>query len=168
MVNKIKHFEFKEKNESIIKFIDKIENEIGIIPRVYKEFLLKYNGGLPNNDFDLFYNRKKTYSISLYYGFYNANKYDHASIKDRLSFLIFPEKTIPIATDGVGNDYLLFIDNGSIYFWNHENSDVFNKNLKNLKKVANSFSELIGKIEKSSPINRDIKITETDTDFIIE
>lgn len=45
MVNKIKHFEFKEKNESIIKFIDKIENEIGIIPKVYKEFLLKYNGG---------------------------------------------------------------------------------------------------------------------------
>lgn len=58
-MNKIKHFEFKEKNESIIKFIDKIENEIGIIPKVYKEFLLKYNGGLPNNDFDLFYNRKK-------------------------------------------------------------------------------------------------------------
>ncbi len=168
MNNKIKKFDFIESQDNVIKSINEFENQVGFLPKSYKDFLLKFNGGKPNNNFDCFYYRKKFYHIFFYYGFYSNNDYYYASINYFLNSTIYPENTIPIATDGGGNHYILSLENGLIYFWNHEKSDRFNKNLKNLKKVAKSFEDLILKTEKSEDLKSDIKTYTKDGFFIID
>ena len=124
---------FKFDSTKIEEEIESFEkkNEM-CLPREYKKFLLKYNGG---NTIDTRFKINEVSSdIRAFYGFKNVPKnYDIVSFTDIDFFL---EKGLfPIAEDSLGNKIVIGVKNKNqenIYFFDHELSE-FSYVINNLK-----------------------------------
>ncbi len=149
-----------------------LEEQFGFLPDDYKVFLRNINGGSLIKD-SLIVN-SIFYDVSQLYGFTNnENKWSdlgyYLNQYDLMSR--FPKGTMPIGDNHGGNYYLLNLNNGdnygAIYYWNHEDTDVFNGDLSNLNLLSSDFNSFIFSLfQEEEKIN--VKITETDDDFIIE
>lgn len=100
------------------KKIKDFENARGIkLPEQLKLFLIKYNGGeTPNTSFSL---NNVSSDIVAFYGIgevtYSYNEIEIFECND--------EKLLPIAFDSFGNDILISLDFGKIFFRDHETDD---------------------------------------------
>ena len=132
--------------------IKNLEKQRGIIlPKDYKEFLSKYNGGTPKymNTFRLMdSNNDSDSNIDNFLGI------DHPceTLSMRYIFEFFgtrvPKPLLPIARDPFGNLICICTqgDNyGKVYFWDHEDEGMDNNEpwWKNIYLIANSFIEFM-------------------------
>ena len=124
-----------------------------LLPADYRDFLLRYNGGIPpwhvirSSDIgDL--------GVQLFYGIRKDEPFDidvaHERTRGR-----WPDRFLAIAIDSFGNAFCLSLaetDAGTIYFWDHEAAPVEPGSEHNLFPLANSFAEFWYLME---PIDRD-------------
>ena len=133
-----------------------LESRIGEIPSDYCRFLLSKNGGIVNPDFEL-------QSVSLpedvkpaVYEFCSINCSRGAETVDldiERWALNFGTNFVPIASDGIGNDFLISVGEGNaghVYFRNHEevDEDVAGSGLT---RVAESFTDFLSQLHQSEP-----------------
>lgn len=124
-----------------INDIDKIQNiDISmfekntglILPKYFREFVIKYNGGTPSSNVFII---NENYDISI-------TKF--ISIKEMMKFRNRIENididVFPIAIVEGGNYLLINLKDGSVTFWDHE--EPFNKYL-----LANNINDFLLKIE---------------------
>lgn len=114
----------KFNNEGIKEAIDLFENEVNILlPKQYKRFLLKYNGGqTPKSNFKI--NRVSS-DIKGFYGLANANEYyNFDRLKGRESFKELLKDGYLIIGYNTFGDYILIgvreENNGKVYFHYHD------------------------------------------------
>jgi len=121
----------------------------------YIEHILKYNGGrCEPNVFSFLGNEGKTQSRVNWFLAIYAGEFD--SLFDYINDFKVEEKRIPnsflpIANDPFGNLICQDCDNGSIYFWDHENevdySTYSDKNRFNIYFISNSLSEFLSSLK---------------------
>ena len=122
--------------------INKFETFIGgKLPKDYKTFLLKYNGGRPEPDIFKTVNGSYESDIQLFYGiredqYYYNIAHQYQTFKSRI-----PNNTIPIANDSLGNIILLNLKTEKVCFFDHKLektfliADSFKFFVKNLYKI---------------------------------
>ena len=128
--------------------VSKFENEHGVLlPRKYREFLKRYNGGSPfpdcftgmddnvKSDVQFFYGLRKEYNYSL-----NKNI---SIFSDRIPYTL-----LAIGCDSGGNQICIGIDGeyiGKVYFWDHEweadNSVDEVPGFTNIKLISDDFDD---------------------------
>ncbi|MFD0991062.1 SMI1/KNR4 family protein [Mariniflexile jejuense] len=172
MIDIIKPNEFgKISSKAILEF----EKQIGFsLPKNYSDFLKANNGGQPKLDTITVNIEKENQLWSLKYFFGLHNKEYWASMFSTLKSLKnrIPTEFLPIANDGGGNFYIINLSKenfGKIYFWNHNNEseNSGNKFYGNIIPLFDSFLELTESLIKDVR-DIEIKIVETDDEFIIE
>lgn len=144
-------------NNAQIESIEKYANLK--FPSEYKIHLLKHNGGKCNpNVFQFIEDGELTEScldtfLAIYGGQVDSLKQDVDTYK--IDEKRLPLHILPIANDSGGNLICVSCsgdDNGSIYFWDHENEVDYSTNsdsdYSNLFKVANSFNEFIDNLKE--------------------
>ena len=107
-------------NEETIKVIESFIQ--AKLPQEYRDFLLKYNGGVPNKG--VFNLNNILSGLSFFYIINSLNNYSdfvgaYHLYKDRI-----PKGFIVVASDVGGNKILIGLDGenrNKIYFWDHEN-----------------------------------------------
>lgn len=144
-------------NELTEDDIVKFENELSIeLPKDYKEFIQKNNGGIPQEKLSISFIE---YMPESYESF--SNETDIQSFSKLIDIPVFynnliaegviPDKFLPIACDSFGNEILLCVQKnnyGMIYFGNHE---VYtSEGMYALSVIANSFSEFKNKLKRYS------------------
>lgn len=145
----MKNLKFIRQNNSVSKHeISFVETELGIeFPKSYRDFLLKYNGGLSEEGvFDI---PNRGHSSIIFYGINTKNDYsdlliNYKAYKDRL-----PKNVIPIGFDPGGNlvCILMLIDGHKLYFWDHE----VENNPPSLTKmfwIGDDFSNFVDSLQK--------------------
>ncbi|NQK93760.1 SMI1/KNR4 family protein [Streptococcus suis] len=142
---------FKFDNENVLSDIEVFERNSNIVlPKEYREFLLKYNGGhTPKTTFKIngiSSNIRGFYGLGRADNFYNL-KYPYLS--EKLDYFI-QNFYFPIATDSFGNDLLINYGDyyGNIYFYDHEN--------QTYTLLANSFTDFIKSITSKKFVPRSI------------
>lgn len=106
-----------------------LESRIGAaLPADYRQFLLRYNGGVPDNScFKLSAAAEGSYQDSVVHYFFGIA--DNPSLDIGHYFDVYvaakrvPPNMLPIGRDPGGNMILLSLrstDHGYIYFWDHE------------------------------------------------
>jgi hypothetical protein len=120
------------------------------LPKEYRIFLLKYNGGRPNLTFFNYKNTDDDGSvIDCFFGIYkddNNNLLKNImGVGDR-----YPSNSFPIADDVFGNRICIIVkgpDRGKIYFWDHETEADTDQgevaDYSNMTLIADSFNEFI-------------------------
>ena len=123
------------------------------IPDDYRNFLIQYNGGRPENDCIDFKDSHQGTMLKSIFGFtkdeYGSLEDANIMYKERI-----PKNTIVIADDAGGNRIIMSIsgdDYGKIYFWDHnmEADDEEEPDYSNLTLVADSFDEFINNLKSS-------------------
>ena len=117
------------------------------LPQDYRDFLLEFNGGMPNPNSNVKLDRVVLYILGMHNGDYYASLYKHIDMfAGRLPF-----STFPIATDPFGNLYLMSLHSenyGQIFFWDHEgepeNQD--GHYVDNCSFVAYSFTQFLNEL----------------------
>jgi len=156
----IKEFSWKTKSRNTsIEEIEKFENIIHNnmeLPKFYRDFLLKFNGGLSWKK-NLFLISKKEWmdGINIYFWLFSKNNinsinYNFINYKWRI-----PSKLLVIWDDSFWNKICIWIKwehYGKIYFWDHEN-EYYKPNdeeekwveeyFDNVTKIADSFEEFL-------------------------
>jgi hypothetical protein len=124
----------------IIKFEDSIG---GKLPKDYVDFIMKYGDGNPEkNGYPKYDNVYVRYFLSIF------PKKKHRSIirtKESINSMDesrIPSNFIPISEDDFGNFVLLDLNDGSIWFWDHEidGAEPENLNDKPYVRIAENFS----------------------------
>lgn len=138
-------------NEALIKQEDYFNCHF---PKDYKEFLLEYNGGVPEKT--LIYFGDDGGIIKFFLGFSDDSIYGVFDIYCRFIDRI-PSNTLPIARDPGGNLFLMSIrgdDYGKIYFWDHEEESYEGEvpDYSNMTFVANSFTDLINNLKSEEEL----------------
>lgn len=134
--------------------ISEFEDVIGVsFPEQYRIFIEKYNGGeTPNTCFNI-----NGISSDLK-GFYGLGKvkYTLDSIRaEEIKGICY----LPIAIDSFGNDILIDLNEGEIFFRNHENG--------NIKKIESNLKGFINKCESKAINKASIKsVEEREKDLI--
>lgn len=106
--------------------LDELEKKLGsTLPRFYREFLKKTNGGRPKADKFSFTTKDGTHENDLVNYFYALYSEKIGNLQKRIDGFKdrIPEGTLPIACDPFGNQILLRMGNqpdGPVYFWDHE------------------------------------------------
>ncbi len=130
--------------------VEEFEAKIDLtLPEEYKNFLLKFNGGIPEkNRVKSKYQDDLVFQITEFFGigvkedlFLNAEAYS-----DRL-----PSKCIAIASIEGGNLLCLNLaqeNYGSLYFWDHEEVSEVDISISELNEVSHSFKDFLTLIEK--------------------
>lgn len=111
-------------NTNIEKEIEDFEYKYSFeFPDMYKDFLLKYNGGkTPKSEFKI---NKISSDIRAFYGLGNADKYYHYDTLVKINMFNdwLEEQVIPIATNVFGDYIMIGIgseNNGKIFFCYHD------------------------------------------------
>ena len=138
--------------------VEQAEKVIGVkFPNVYRDFLLKSNGGRPRPDeFDIDWGPERSslgwrrsmvdWFLSIYDGQYsNLVEYNTVDFKDRI-----PADTLAIAHDPGGNLILLGVgeeNNGKVFFWvkDHEVEEGETPGYDNVGILADSLTEFLDK-----------------------
>jgi hypothetical protein len=134
-----------------IKDVDKLEKSLNIIlPKKYKEFLLKYNGGKPDPyNFDI--PKRGDSALNYFFGIRGPKDYDLQELVERKIDRI-PSNFIPIGVDSFGNNVCVGIKSNyveKIYFWDHEKESTDendNPTMDNMYFLANDIDEFIEKL----------------------
>ena len=143
------------------------------LPKEYVEFLIKYNGGYPeNNIIELRDDEMKTIAISDFFGIgierINDLKATFEVYKDRL-----PKGFIPIARTEGGNIVCLSRHNGSLFFWDHD-TELLNEDIgyKYLLPIANNFVDFLNMIKPDNSVEDldgyEVEEVWVDPDFLEE
>ena len=145
----ISKFNKNNNNNNINKDILTMERKYKILlPKEYKDFLYKYNGGYTPNT--IFKNHKIISDIQGFYGIGNV-----ALSLNNLELIKWINKKIfPIAYDAFGNHIIIALNNsvkGKVYFADHELGD-------KIFCVANSLKAFLKKC-KSDKISDDVKMS---------
>lgn len=116
--------------------IGSFEEHIGKeLPSDYKEFIVKYNGGYPQEPNSIIDNWNV--SVRCFFGLDVNNNYNLGHVLNLYKDVI-PLNSIPIAEDNSGNLIVLSLEKpsyGEIFFWDHEGIK--------LKIIAQSFTDFI-------------------------
>lgn len=125
------------------------------LPKDYRGFLLRHNGGEPEFDYFNFKEDKNDGSgVRFFLGIY-PDEYRNLlqflkDYKDRL-----PSNIFPIAYDSLGNLICISVkgpDRGKVYFWDHELEADSNQgespSYDNLTLIADSFDEFINSLRE--------------------
>lgn len=133
-----------------------VEARLNILfPSDYRQFLLAYNGGVPEPDAFHFKNETGPYTdscVDRFYAIYDG-EYDNFE-KQFLSCKadgLLPENMIAVADDPGGNMICLSVsgpDTNSVYFWDHEAIDEDDKSA-NLHLIADSFAEFLAGLQET-------------------
>ena len=125
----------------------KFEKALGYtLPVNYRNYLLEFNGGVPDQNFFWIEEGKDGTSIYQFYGL-------HSSKSSSLDMFIgddhcgVPSGFLPIGDDGVGNNIIICLVgsySGFIYFLDHE-IHPYNQHesMDGIVKIADSFSSII-------------------------
>ena len=119
--------------------ISEYEDVMGIsLPKAYRDFICKYNGGeTPNTNFK---SENISSDIKVFYGI--------GDVKHSLNGIKTVDykgiSCLPIALDSFGNEILIKSTNGEVLFKDHENDSI--------KSIASDFSGFVA-LCKSAPIN---------------
>ena len=120
------------------------------LPKEYRSFLLKYNGGEPSLSFFKYKNKKDDGSVvDTFFGIYKDDNYNLLNkvieIGDRHT-----SDSFPIASDVFGNRICIIVkgpNRGKIYFWDHEmEADTDQGEIadySNMTLISDSFNEFI-------------------------
>lgn len=100
----------------------------GQLPSDYREFLLKVNGGEPENARFTFLGKTGEYTDSVVRYFFSISNLESISLTHKYNIYVqarrVPAEMLPIACDFGGNLILLKVSGvgaiGSVYFWDHE------------------------------------------------
>ncbi len=107
-------------NNRVEENIIKLEKRYNfVLPKMYRNFLLKYNGGQTYAEYNVKENNK--YYVACFYNIDVFTRIDnqYCYLDERIEQCVFP-----IATDYYGNEYFVVIEGekiGQIYFLNPEN-----------------------------------------------
>lgn len=123
------------------KDIKEMEGELNLsFPKDYKDFLLKTNGGMPEDEFEQ--------GSDIHY-FYDDNEIME-SYENLVDEELIPDEYLPIACDSFDNQILLCLgkgDNyGTIYFADAESEESEDSGWV-LSKVADSFTAFLGMLK---------------------
>lgn len=132
------------------------EKKLGVkLPEEYIDFLLKNNGGTPEDDLvfdfiDKVSNKKNSTDVREFYVFYNEGESSYDDII-KVNAIMKSEEQISndyfvIADDSAGNPICIKIKGngiGSVFFCNHELEDEESGFLL-MSKIADSFDDFIG------------------------
>jgi hypothetical protein len=136
---------------SIQIFLSAVEEMWGFnLPKDYREFLLKTNGGQPEKPLFSFYEQDHGSCIDHFFGIKKSFN-DNILLKQKNAGIRFPDNFLPIAREICGNLILLSVknaDRGKIYFWDHEMEADEGEipDYSNLTLIANSFEEFIASL----------------------
>ena len=133
------------------KMISTFEQELNVsLPEEYKAFMIKNNGGMPEDDvvFDYYDNVTETQKravVQEFYIIYSENNYEVDNIKNICKGFwkdkAIPTSMFPIGSDPAGNIICISLspdEYGVIYFYNHEYENVDTGYMMK-SKVADSF-----------------------------
>lgn len=164
----------KNKIETDIEKIKLFEREKGKnFPNEYIEFLLEYNGGIP--EANIFENDEVSISIQAFYGLGLSNIDDIRHKVDVLKNRI-PEECLPIA-EIEGGDVLCMVlsqeNYGEVLLWEHEEeiNEGYANNTNVFKKVSPTFNELLKEVIPFEVDGKDdfkVKDIWIDPDFLKE
>jgi len=125
------------------------------LPKDYRQFLLRHNGGGPEPDtVDFVIEGKATSSdVQYLYGVHDGEYWAsiEQSIASRNGRIV--SEGLPIGGDSAGNEYVLILEGekrGQIYFWDHE-LETDPPSYENMSYVASSFTEFTEKLYKYIP-----------------
>ena len=136
--------------------IEKIENILNLkLPQDYKNFLLKTNGGIPEDEVEfsfietnLLTNETYNQGSDIHY-FYNNDELLSA-YNNLTSEKLIQNVYVPIACDSFGNEILMCLENncnfGSVFFADHESTNP-NDSFWSLFKISNSFTEFVNMLK---------------------
>jgi hypothetical protein len=130
--------------------VSQLEHQLGIsFPEDYKQFLIRYNGGRPDEGVFHISEEEGDSSFGFLYSVHRnscrVNEIIHnvKNYKNRI-----PNTMIPIGGDSFGNQILLGVfgeDRNKIYFWDHEKEGIDGpEDIRDpLTKLADSFEDFI-------------------------
>jgi hypothetical protein len=134
--------------KEISSFEEKIERSI---PKDYRDFLKKHNGGFPiPRDFSLKKgDRIEEISVEFFLGINLPGRFDIGINIDRYKNRT-PDFLFPVALVGEGS-LICISENkdkyGEIYFWDYEYEDEYSsKNLNNIALIASNFESFINNL----------------------
>lgn len=139
---------FKKESGASLDAINELELIIGAsLPRDYKEFMLKYDGGVPEPAaFDI-QEESNSSVVKAIFGLEtplvnSSVKYNIDLYKNRI-----PNDFMPIGSDAFGNRIVLGVRDkwaGKIFFWDHEReSDEVGGYYGNIFLISNSFEDFL-------------------------
>jgi hypothetical protein len=137
------------------EIIDAFEKELNLgLPRDYKMFMLKNNGGMPEDDvvfdyYDVVSESTKRAVIQEFYILYPEENYEIDNIKNICKGFwedrFLSNSMFAIGSDPAGNIICISLsddDYGAVYLCNHEYEDI-NTGYMMASKVADSFDEFL-------------------------
>lgn len=129
----------------------------GKLPKDYREFMLKHNGGRPTKRFVfsfMEYDPETNENFENEVDIYSFNKLeDIPNFYDNLfSSELIPEHYCPIADDSCGNEILLCVKEGEkygmIYFADHES--FYDDESWVITKIANNFNDFLEVLQENT------------------
>lgn len=128
--------------------IEELENIIKRkIPEEYCNFLLEYNGGIPESN--IYKNDNVDIAVQSFYGI-GLNNIDDLRSKMKVLKHRIPKECLPIAEIECGDVLCISLSKnnyGEILLWEHEKELIQANNMKNLLKVAPNFNEFMDKLK---------------------
>lgn len=131
--------------------LDSLEGRLKVVlPKEYRSWLLKYNGGHPLRARFIRKGISGPYSDGVVAWFFAVHEGQYENFESKYRFWILREKRlpadlVPIARDPFGNLICLAFDGpykGRVYFWRHE-EEADEPSYDNCDLIADSFSEFI-------------------------
>lgn len=139
-------------NEKILRILEKYW-EINL-PKTYRDFLLKYNGGKCGPNHFIFKESLGGSSVRYFFGLVENNSMNLME-EIKTYHKRIPGNMFPMGNDHCSNLVLLSVkgpDRGKIYFWDHEQEADTDRgeapNYSNLTLIADSFEEFIASLEE--------------------
>ena len=141
------------------KLLSAIEDYWGFkLPKDYRDFVVKYNGGVPENTAFNFKNSKEGSILSDFLGIIDKGYSYNLLIVNKDVGDRYPVNMLPIAHTVGGDRILLSVkmqDRGKVYFWDHEmeSEDDEEPDYSNLTLIADSFDEFINGLYSEQDID---------------
>lgn len=153
-LQKVIQFEMEKTNGPLEEnFLKSLEDywEFGL-PKDYRFFLLKHNGGIPKKKRFNFYDQSDGSCVSNFFGVQKS--FDNLLKKAKYMDERVPGDTLPIGRDVYGNLICIVVKGkarGKIYFWDHEMEADPDQgevpDYSNLTLIADSFSEFMENLQ---------------------
>ncbi len=142
----MKKLNFIEKNKQVTESeISNAEKMIGVVfPSDYRAFLLSDNGGLATEC--IFEVPDYGQSSIVFYGIETGEEYSDLYSSCEAYKARLPDKVVPIGFDPGSNLICIYIEDGSIWYWDHEKEND-PPTLSNMKQLQPSFADFVDSLE---------------------
>ncbi|UOE61901.1 SMI1/KNR4 family protein [Priestia filamentosa] len=120
------------------------QNQSIILPKEYREFLLKYNGGYPDFSIYKISDEPGESVVNILYGI--GNMYDNLEKNCAIFDEILEIEFIPIGDDPSGNQICIGINkeyDGQIFHWAHDEEHC---GMKNMYFLASNFNDFLASL----------------------